>query len=103
MDVVVEEEEEEVYVPADAVMPALRAALAPYVDEALLGTVPPPERRKRAVPMGELVRWWFEVGWPRMRQMELEEAEGGIEGGADGERGGSAEVDEALAPPIEVS
>lgn len=70
-----------------SVLPALRAALEPTVDDELLSAAPAPAKgRLNGVAVGVLVSWWFECVWPELlRRRERAAAPG------------EAEEDEAMA------
>ena len=72
-------DEWEVYLPQTALTPALRAALPPNAEAVLLATAPRAAAGARGVPIGEVVRWWFESVWPALRGARGRRASGGSE------------------------
>ena len=86
-----DERAEEVYVPAQAVLPCLRAALEPFEDEKLLSHAPKPKAGGvKAVAIGPIVAWWFESVWPKYGAGGTAFAE--APAGAPGEAPAMAEV-----------
>ena len=83
-------------VPVHSVMPALRRALEPTVDDALIAGHPAPAPGARAVPVSVLLAWWFECVWPELQRRRA----GGGGGPEEEEAAGEEEGEEAAVEVV---
>ena len=58
----------ELLIPPRMVMGALHKALMPISDDTLLARAPKPSASGRGVPLGALVKFWFDAVWPKHKK-----------------------------------